>query len=183
MAKTPDSTNPGDAPLEADLPQWDQTTRGLLDQPQPGATATYSPDELADQLEEVARERDGQRTEDRWSEPDPKTRTNSSPGSTSPPPNVDVANSFANLASLIVQLASAGLNIVIGRRTGAWLATEEEAANIAQPLGRIAERHMPIEGGNAGDLADGIEALYYTGEYGVRATLDQIATAPQPGDV
>lgn len=58
-------------------------------------------------------------------------------------------------------LASMGLSWRKSPDTGAWIATEEEQAAIAEPLARIAARHVKVtSNGAASDLGDGLEAAF-----------------------
>lgn len=181
MSPTPDSLSPEDVPLEeVDLPGFAPSSRNRLEPPQPGATATTPPrikdDELLDELDEHP---------ERFELTEPKMPPSSSRGSIEP--SAEAAETFGQLAALLVKLGSLGLNRTVGRGSGAWIATDEEAADIAVPLGRIAARHAPITGEAAGDVADVIEAGFGAAAYGMRATVDQAVItappAPRPEDL
>lgn len=188
----PDLPNPGDE-LEAELPGWSESTRDRLDPPQP-ATVTHPENETPaasekdwdeldpDELDDLARE-EAEREQEWFEREDQRTRPSSSRGSTEADPVV--AGAFAQLAQLAVTFASLGLERTIGNGSQAFIARPEEAAAIAEPLGRIAARHAPIGEGAAGDVADGIEAGMAAAQYGMRATVEhttsqRVPAAPEP---
>lgn len=83
----------------------------------------------------------------------------------------------------LVQLASLGVAMSRKAPPPLWLADEEDVENITAPLARIAARHAPISGGEANDLADGLEAALATTGYvvkNIRRQAEEQAAAAGP---
>lgn len=74
----------------------------------------------------------------------------------------------------LVGLASLAVRLVRERRLGTrlppgvWIADDEDAANIGDPLARIAARHTPLAGDAPSDVVDGIEAMFGTAAYATK---------------
>lgn len=184
MTNSPDSTSlPGPPLEEADLPGFEPRRADRLDPPQPSTTTSSSTststDPPASSWETPAGDVDEDLDDGEYFEPTlPRSATSSSRGSTEPDPAVAAA--FGQLATLAATFGSLLVERSVGKGTGAWVATEAEAAAIGTPLGRIAARHAPIGADTAGDVADGIEAGYATVAYGMRAATDHARGGPPP---
>lgn len=100
--------------------------------------------------------------------PSPSEPPKSSPASTADP------SLFVDVARTAVGIASIGVGWLRAKRHGpaiaqAWIADEEDQANIGDPLARIAARRIPAAAGEAApDVVDGIDALMGTVNYGLR---------------
>ncbi len=106
---------------------------------------------------------------------DATSSASSSSSRASTPRGVDpsIAHAAAGVFAMGAQLAGFLLDRSVGKSSTAWLMREEEAAAIAEPLGRIAARHAPIDSGDAGDIADALEAGVGVAMYATRASLEQ----------
>lgn len=173
MTTVSGSPSPEGPPLEeADLPAFETRRQDRLDPPQPNTTtSTTSTESMGEDRGSWDPERDVVGDEEELPELElPRPSRSSSRGSTEPDPAVAAA--FGQLATLGATFASLLVERSVGKGTGAWVATDDEAAAIGTPLGRIAARHAPIAAETAGDVADGIEAGYATVAYGMRAATD-----------
>lgn len=89
---------------------------------------------------------------------DGKTRTRSD--TFRPKLNAAVAKGYTEAAAATVNAVGGVLNsaVALDEEDDIWLPTDEETDQIAEPLGRIAARHIPTPGGDMdpGDVADAI---------------------------
>ncbi|MFL6144527.1 MAG: hypothetical protein ACJ72N_22025 [Labedaea sp.] len=163
-------------PLVADPPGFEPPRRAPVDELDPDVTTVSPP---ADPLEPATPGADswpaapsGEEElledfagdEGNLDEPGPTTTSRGvgrSPGLSSP----DV---FQPPIAGLVALASLGVHTARRAPGALWLADDDDVANISAPLARIAARHSPIAGGEANDLADGIEAAVATANYAVK---------------
>lgn len=181
----------GTTTLETDLPGWTEPLRQPSNDPlRPEVTETLRegrpPRTLEhDQADESAVAAPGP-AED---VPLPPTSTlraaGRSPASTDP-------KAFLAATSALVGIASMGVHYARGApETGAWMADEEDVANIAEPLSRIMARHSPVTGSEANDVGDAIAAAVGIANYGLKniarehaarsAPLEQQASQPSGG--
>src|SRR5579862_2722981 len=170
MVRPADSTSPlGEQPDEVtDLPGFGASRRSRLDPPMTSTTTT-APPPMGERIYDPDRDLDDELADDRFEEPTSSPRS-SSRASIEPDPAL--VESFAELATLAVSIST----VLIARfaRSTAFLATEDEAGAIGEPLARIVARHAPMDEAVAGDAADGIEAGYHAVKYGMRATEDHM---------
>ncbi len=189
----PDSTTPsGAAPREeADLPGFGPSRRREPDPLDPQATTVYATTGGPNPIEATIPAGEWSTTtpagdeldddEAPWlREASERTAPSSTPGSTSRVADPSIAAAAAGMFALVAQMGSLVLDRTIGRGSHAWLMHPEEAQAIADPLGRIAARHAPIGTGEAGDIADAIDAGVATAAYAMRATVTQHGAAAEP---
>lgn len=168
----PDSTLSPDDQLEATMPGFrppptppgpdplDPTTSTISDP----TTTPASPDPFSD---------DGSSTGPETDEPGDgasswSSATTSSRASTADPlPFIEITRTLVGLASMLVRAVRARRRPHL--HPTAWLATEEDQANIGDPLGRIAARHAPITGEGSADVADGMAAMVGATGYAIRS--------------
>lgn len=87
------------------------------------------------------------------------------------------------MVATLFGLASLGLNWLYRRRhpdsalPHLWVAREDEADAVAEPLARMAERRVDMTAGQANDLSDGIEAAVAVGGYAMRNVEERAAHA------
>ena len=175
------TTTPTEAPeeIEADLPGWLPPVRQPSDDPlDPEVTTTI---------------REGRPSP---SPPDPgpasgdespprPTMTSKGPGRS---PGFTDPAAFLGVTGALVGLASMGVHYARRAPEGLWLADEEDVANIAGPLARIAARHSPVSGTEANDVGDALAAAVGVAGYAMKnlareaaaksAPLEQQATQP-----
>lgn len=79
---------------------------------------------------------------------------------------------FAGITHMLVVLISVGVRFVRTRRRhlpeDVWVADDDDQAAIGDPIARIAARHSPLEGGDAGDVVDGLTAVVGVAGYAVK---------------
>lgn len=90
---------------------------------------------------------------DEKSSPASTTTGGSSPASTpgDPADFEELAGTVVGIASLIVRFARTRRRVLPDQ---VWMADEGDMARIGAPLARLAARHSPISGGEAGDVGD-----------------------------
>ncbi len=86
---------------------------------------------------------------------------------------------FAEPIGAAVGMASVVVHYARKAPADLWIADDDDIANIAGPLARIAARHSPIAGGEASDLADGISAALGVANYAVKNIRATAQLAPQ----
>lgn len=149
----PEETNPIEILEDASLPGW---RRPVSPSPPPSPTSEPgpSPSSSPTPTSEAA---EGLPPLGPVADPAPPSST---PAST---------DALDHAARLLVGLAGLGLHwrLSPGANTG-WIPTEDETADIAAPLARIAARRLPVGTGVPNDLADGAEALLASGNYALR---------------
>lgn len=165
-------SNPASTSLPHPSPEYDEleaTPPGFLQPPAP-----RGPDPL-DAEATTIRPPSAEAPSDDYEldELDDETPSPSGPASSSPASTADPAL-FIEVARTAVGIASIGVGWLRARRHGpaiaqAWMADEEDQANIGDPLARIAARRIPVAAGQAApDVVDGIDALMGTVNYGLR---------------
>jgi hypothetical protein len=109
--------------------------------------------------------------------PAPESREIPSPSTTgSTEHDEDLAEGLEFLAGGLFELFGQTMNRMArvrrrGQRTGRWLVSDDEAEAFAEPVARIAERHLPDEL-KTGDAKDVVIAGSVALEYGVRNMAD-----------
>lgn len=139
-------------------------------QPMPEAT----PDPLDPEATTVTSSPwESEEPDDSWGDDEP-TGPTTSPPSTGPSPASTRADwrDFRELLHTIVALVSVGVRFSRTRRRQLpehiWVADEADQEAIGDPLARIAARHTPITGGDAGDVVDGLLATVGVAGYAVK---------------
>lgn len=176
----PRSTSPAPSPdlddeqhLEAMAPGFLQPASPRPSDPLDLEQSRVTPPETDSELEED--ELDAWPEYSELDEPDDATSSRNAQPPTSSPASTADPSLFVDLTRTAVGIASLGIGWLRARQrhapaiAGAWIADEQDQAAIGDPLARIAARRVPAVAGAANpDVADGIEAVMGTVNYGLR---------------